>query len=57
MSEPNDNVNWVYGPFGSVQHVVPPPLFLVAAIVLYLLVLYVPSHLLLCLLAPRPRAK
>lgn len=56
VSQPNDNVNWVYGPFGAVQHTVSPPLYLLAAIVLYLLVLYLPSHLLLCLFAPRSRA-
>jgi hypothetical protein len=55
VSKPNDNVNWVYGPFGAVQDTVSPELFLLAAIPAYLLALYVPSHLLLCLLAPRPR--
>jgi hypothetical protein len=53
VSEPIENVNWVYGPFGKVQDVVSPPVFLLAAMALYVLVLYLPSHLVLCLLAPR----
>jgi hypothetical protein len=57
VSAPDDNINWVYGPFGNVQHTVSPPLYLLAAIPAYLLVLYGPSHLLLCLLAPRPRGR
>src|SRR5262249_14304010 len=39
----NDNINWVYGPFGRVQHVISPIAFLFAALILYPLALYVPS--------------
>lgn len=55
VSRPGDNINWVYGPFGKEQHVVAPLAFMPAAMVLYVVVLYLPSHLLLCLLAPRHR--
>ncbi len=54
VSSETDNINWVLGPFGQVQRVVPPPIFLVVAIVVYLLVLYVPAHALLCWLVPPP---
>src|SRR5262249_52285981 len=51
----DDNINWVYGPFGKVQHVISPLAYLFASMVLYTLVLYLPSHLIFCLLVPRPR--
>jgi hypothetical protein len=46
LSKPSDNVNWVYG-FGGEQRTRPSPLHLVALIVLFPLVIYLPSHFLL----------
>lgn len=51
-----DNVNWVRGPFGREQHAIAPLPFLSVAMVVYPLVVYVPSHFLICLLVPRRTA-
>ena len=50
-----DNINWVYGPFGQAQHWMPPVAFLLVAMVLYPLVVYLPTHLILAALVRRPR--
>lgn len=54
VTDPLDNINWVLGPFGQVQTVVPGPVFLLAAMVLYVLCFFLPSHLLLMALFRRP---
>ncbi|MCX7701089.1 MAG: hypothetical protein N2039_09440 [Gemmataceae bacterium] len=55
VSSETDNINWVLGPFGQVQRVVPPPVYLVVAMVAYVLVLYLPAHGVLCWLVRAPR--
>lgn len=47
VSTETDNINWVLGPFGRVQHVVPPLVYLPVAMIAYVVVLYLPSHWLL----------
>jgi hypothetical protein len=54
LGTPKDNINWVYGPFGNVQHSIAPILFLLVALVAYPLVVYVPTHLVLAALVRRP---
>jgi len=49
------NLNWVWGPFDRPQYVVrPPELFLVVCMLAYPLLLYLPTHLALSKLFPRP---
>jgi hypothetical protein len=55
LGNARDNINWVYGPFGSAQTWMPPVAFLFVAMVLYPLVVYLPTHLLLRALVSRPR--
>lgn len=56
VTDPKDNVNWVFGTtFANIHQHVSPPVYLLIAMVLYVLALYVPSHLVLMLLFPRPR--
>lgn len=55
VSSEQDNVNWVLGPFGQVQRVVPPAVYLFVAMVAYVLVLYVPAHAVLCWLVRPPQ--
>jgi hypothetical protein len=52
-----DDLNWVLGPFGRVQTTVHPLLYLLAAIVVFPLVLSLPLHLIFAALLPnRPRS-
>ena len=54
---PDRNVNFVHGPFGGPQTVLDPLVYLLALMVGYPLVLYLPGHLLLRSLVPAaPRA-
>jgi hypothetical protein len=46
-ADPAKNVNWVWKPFGKPQELVSPEVYLLALIVLYPLLLYLPTHLLL----------
>lgn len=47
VSDPRENVNWVYG-FGSKRQTrIPGPAFVVVQLLLFVLVLYLPVHLLL----------
>ena len=45
FGEVADDVNWVRGPFNHVQHTISPPLYLLVAMTVYPLVVYLPSHL------------
>lgn len=45
VSEPEDNVNWVYGP-AEPQDLLPDPLYLALLAMALVLLIYVPSHLL-----------
>jgi hypothetical protein len=51
---PEDNVNWCRGPFGAVQTTIDPLLYLIVAMLLYPLALYLPSHIIFTLIFPRP---
>jgi hypothetical protein len=56
LTQPRENVNWVYGPFEHAQHVVPTGIYLVFCMVVYPLAIYLPTHLLLAAFFPaRPR--
>jgi hypothetical protein len=50
-----DNINWVYGPFGNPQDTIPPLAYLFVAMTIYPIVVYLPSHLAFRLLVRRPR--
>lgn len=45
VTEPEDNINWVYGPVGP-QDVLPDYLYLALLATVLIVVLYIPSHLL-----------
>jgi hypothetical protein len=54
VTEPSANINWVYG-FGSEpQSLMPGPLYVVLLMVLFPLVVYLPTHLLLASLFGTP---
>jgi len=54
LSSPTDNINWVYG-FGSApQTWMPPLLYLLLVMLGFPLLIFIPSHLLLCRLFPAP---
>ena len=44
---PDRNINWVWKPFDKPQELLSPPLYLLALCLLYPLLLYIPTHLLL----------
>jgi len=44
---PDRNINWVWKPFGKPQELLAPPLYLLALCLLYPLLLYLPTHLVL----------
>jgi len=46
VTQPEDNINWVYG-LAEPQDVLPDPLYLVLVATVLILVIYIPSHLLL----------
>jgi hypothetical protein len=46
VSNPQENVNWVYGFGQKPQTVLPAPLFVVLLILLFPLAVYLPTHLL-----------
>lgn len=52
-----DDINWVFGPFNRVQHVLPPLLFLFVAMILYPIVVFLPSHLAFTAIVPRPEGR
>jgi hypothetical protein len=45
VSNPQENVNWVYGFGGNPQKVLPAPLFVLVLMLLFPLVVYLPTHL------------
>jgi hypothetical protein len=47
LAPPDRNINWVWKPFGKPQELLSPPLYLLALCILYPLLLYVPTHLVL----------
>ena len=47
ITDPADNVNWVYGPGSTPQRRMHPRAYLALAMILFPLVFYVPTHLLL----------
>ncbi|MCE8002404.1 hypothetical protein [Billgrantia ethanolica] len=44
FSEPERNINWVHGPFGTPQHWADPRLYLLLLALVWPLVLYLPLH-------------
>jgi hypothetical protein len=46
MSNPHENVNWVYGFGQNPQRILPAPLFVILLMLLFPLVVYLPTHLL-----------
>jgi hypothetical protein len=46
MSNPHDNVNWVYGFGENPQRILPAPLFVIVLMLLFPLLVYLPTHLL-----------
>lgn len=57
-ARPGVNVNWVYGPSDvAPQHAMPSAVYLLLMVLLYPVVIYLPTHLVLCaLFAPRRAA-
>lgn len=51
FSDPRDNVNWVHGFGGTRQTMVPAPVFVVVLLLLFALVMYLPTHLVLARLS------
>jgi hypothetical protein len=46
LSNPQENVNWVYGFGQKPQTILPAPLFVILLMVLFTLIVYLPTHLL-----------
>jgi len=46
LGNPHENVNWVYGFGQNPQRILPAPLFVILLMVLFPLVVYLPTHLL-----------
>jgi predicted membrane protein len=46
VSNPQENVNWVYGFGQKPQTILPAPLFVILLMLLFPLVVYLPTHLL-----------
>jgi len=44
VSDPADNINWVFGPGSKPQHYLPPPLYLAVLMIFLPLVIYLPTH-------------
>ncbi len=47
LTTPSRNINWVFAPFGRPQTLVEPELYLVALMLVYPLLVYLPTHLVL----------
>lgn len=54
LGSPEQNLNWLWRPFGIEQTWLAPPLFLLATMVLYPALLYFPTHLALAAWSRRP---
>jgi len=48
VSDPADNINWVFGPGSKPQHYLPPLLYLALLMIFFPLVIYLPTHWILC---------
>jgi hypothetical protein len=46
LSNPDENVNWVYGFGQNPQKIMPAPLFVILLMLLFPLVIYLPTHFL-----------
>jgi hypothetical protein len=47
MTDPRENINWVFGPGGQPQRRLAPRLYLLLVLVVFPLIVYVPTHFLL----------
>jgi hypothetical protein len=47
FTDPQKNVNWVWGPFGLKQDILSPESYLLACMVMYPVLIYLPTHLIL----------
>ena len=47
LTDPADNINWVFGPGGGPQRRLPPRLYLLVLLIVFPLIVYLPTHLLL----------
>jgi hypothetical protein len=54
LTDPRDNINWVFGPGAEPQRCMPPLVYLTALVVLFPLVVYWPTHLVLSRLFTSP---
>ena len=45
LSNPQENVNWVYGFGQNPQKILPAPVFIILLMLLFPLVVYLPTHL------------
>jgi hypothetical protein len=54
LTDPKDNINWVFGPGAEPQRRIPPPVYLAALVVLFPLIVYWPTHLVLARLFTSP---
>jgi hypothetical protein len=53
LSDPKDNINWVFGPGPRPQRRLPPRVYLALLLIVFPLIVYVPTHVLLCVLFGR----
>jgi hypothetical protein len=53
LTQPEENVNWVYGAFDRVQQLMPTGVYLVVCMAVYPLAIYLPTHLFLVALFRR----
>ncbi|MGA2440141.1 MAG: membrane-associated protein [Tepidisphaeraceae bacterium] len=44
VTDPADNINWVFGPGNKPQHYLPPLLYLALLMIFFPLVIYLPTH-------------
>jgi hypothetical protein len=54
LTDPADNVNWVYGPGSKPQTWTSPRAYLALVMLFFPVVIYLPTHLVLCALSGRP---
>ena len=53
VTEPADNINWVFGPGGQPQHRLPGAVYFLLVMIVFPLAVYVPTHLVLAALFGR----
>ena len=53
VSDPKDNINWVFGPGGRPQRWLPPRVYLALLLIVFPVIVYVPTHLVLSALFGR----